>query len=479
MVTVSMVFSSFGFLFVFFPALLLFYYFPFCKKRAWKNGILLCFSLAFYGCGGLRLLPLILLSIGLNYLCGCLADASRTGRSRKAALYLAVMGNLGLLFFFKYLGFLSENVNLLFPSLPVYDILLPIGISFYTFQGLSYVIDVYRGAVPAERSPWNLALYIALFPQLVAGPIVRYHTISHEILHRQESWEDVSVGMTRFLFGLAKKILIANPMGQIADAAFGQATDMLSTSLAWLGVLAYTLQIYFDFSGYSDMAIGLGRVFGFRFLENFNYPYVANSVTDFWRRWHISLSSWFRDYLYIPLGGNRGGVGKQIRNLLIVWVLTGFWHGAAWNFLLWGLYYALLLIGERYVWRKLLEKTPAVLRHLYAILCILFGWLLFRAVGFAQIGDFLAAMFGQGSAGLWSDQVTYLLLQYRLELIVGLLAALPWKPCLQAALEQRGEQRGIQWMLLGAPRVLALLLGVLSCAQLISSGFNPFIYFQF
>lgn len=473
------VFSSFGFLFVFFPALLLVYYCPLIKTRTWRNGVLLCFSLGFYACGGLRLLPIILASIALNYLTGRMADEANSQRRRRLAMVLALLGNLGLLFVFKYLGFFTTNLNLLFPSLPVYTILLPIGISFYTFQGLSYVIDVYRSAVRAERSLWNLALYIALFPQLVAGPIVRYQTIADDILHRRESMEDVSAGLSRFLFGLAKKILLANQMAQIADAAFSQSTDLLSTGLAWLGVAAYALQIYFDFSGYSDMAIGLGRVFGFRFLENFNYPYIANSVTDFWRRWHISLSSWFRDYLYIPLGGNRGGLALQIRNLFLVWVLTGLWHGAAWNFLLWGLYYAILLIGERYLWAGLLRKCPAILRHLYALLCILFGWLLFRATGFAQITDFLQAMFGQAAAGLWSEQVTFLLLEYRFELVLALLAALPIKTVLQTRLERSAQGRLSQGILLIAPRALALLLGLLSCAQLISSGFNPFIYFQF
>jgi alginate O-acetyltransferase complex protein AlgI len=475
-----MVFSSLSFLFVFLPALLAVYWCPGLGRRETRNTVLLVFSLFFYGCGGWRLLPLILLSIAGNYGFGLLAGPPHAPVVRRRACAGAVACNLGLLFCFKYLNFLSDNLRLLFPSLPELAIVLPIGISFYTFQSLSYVIDVYRGDVPPERNPLHVALYVALFPQLVAGPIVRYSTVAEEIVCRRETVEDAALGARRFLFGLAKKVLLANQMGQIADAAFRQSAPLLSAGLAWLGVAGYTLQIYFDFSGYSDMAIGLGRMFGFHFLENFNYPYVSRSVTEFWRRWHISLSTWFRDYLYIPLGGSRCSRGKQLRNLLIVWALTGFWHGAAWNFLLWGLYYALLLIGERYVWGQALERLPSPVRHLLTLLAVALGWLLFRASGAQQISQFLRAMAGAGQGGLWSGQVTYLLLQFRWELLIALAAALPVKPALQRALEARRDTSRISAAALDyGASALALALGALSVLSLVNSGFNPFIYFQF
>ena len=471
-----MVFSSLSFLFLFLPALLAVYFLVPRRYREGRNAVLLLFSLGFYGCGGWRLLPLILVSVTMNYVFGLLAAPGR--RRRKAALVGAVACNLGLLFVFKYLGFVTANLHALLPSVPELTILLPIGISFYTFQAMSYVIDVYRGDAAAEKSFLHVALYVVLFPQLVAGPIVRYSTVAEEIRCRSEGADDMAEGLQRFLFGLAKKVLLANQMGLIADAAFSQTAPRLSMGLAWLGVIGYTLQIYFDFSGYSDMAIGLGRVFGFHFLENFNYPYVSRSVTEFWRRWHISLSTWFRDYLYIPLGGNRGLRGRQIRNLLIVWALTGFWHGAAWNFLFWGLYYALLLMGERYGWGRGWERMPAVLRHMGTMLLVMLGWLLFRASGTEQIGLFLRAMVGAGEGGLWTNQVSYLLRQFWPELLAAPIACLPVAPWLRKKLSAKDEGLGAELLRYGAPG-LALLLGGLSAMKLVEAGFNPFIYFQF
>lgn len=474
-----MVFSSFTFLFGFFPLLLAVYYCPLFRRRTFRNVILLAFSLFFYSFGGWRLMPIILASISMNYVAGRLLAGQRPEKTRKVIVGVAVAANLALLFVFKYLGFVTENLHYLFPVVPVQEIVLPIGISFYTFQGMSYTIDVFWRKAKVERNLFRLALYIALFPQLVAGPIVRYTTVAEELRFRRESWEDFEAGAMRFLFGLAKKILLANQFAQIADTVFAQSPDQISLSLAWLGVIAYTMQIYFDFSGYSDMAIGIGRMFGFHFLENFNYPYISRSVTEFWRRWHISLSSWFRDYLYIPLGGNRVSRGKQIRNLLIVWGLTGFWHGAAWTFLLWGLYYALLLMGERYVWKGLLERLPRVIQHVYALVLILIGWLIFRAVDVNQIITFLSLMFGGGTAGLWNDQTTYFLLEFRWELLVGVLASLPIKRYLE---EKEGsmEETGLMPVLFRWGKVvLALGLGGLSVLSLASTGYNPFIYFQF
>ena len=469
-----MVFSSTAFLFAFLPAALCVYFL--CPKRhGLRNLVLLLFSLGFYGWGGWRLLPLLGYSILVNYLFGLLVAKEKR---KKLRLTLAVILNLGLLFGYKYLGFATENLNRLFPALPVLNIALPIGVSFYTFQGLSYVIDVYRGGAAAEKNPLNVALYIALFPQLVAGPIVRYTAVSAELRQRQESLFGVSEGLQRFLLGLGKKLLLANPMAELADAVFAQEAAYLSTGMAWLGVIAYSAQIYFDFSGYSDMAIGLGRVFGFHFPENFNYPYLADSVTDFWRRWHISLSSWFRDYVYIPLGGNRCGKWKQLRNLLLVWLLTGIWHGAAWNYLLWGLYYGVLLILEKFVFARVLERLPKAIKHIYALLLIFVGWLIFRASGGEQTGVFLKAMCFGAADGAWNRQATYLLLEYRWELCGAVLFSFPVLPALRRALE-KGKTKAGEFVLTWGAGALALVVGALSVLHLLASDFNPFIYFPF
>ena len=326
-----MVFSSASFLIFFLPCLLVLYFLVPRRCRYLRNLILLAFSLAFYACGGPKFLLLMLLSIVINYVGGLLAGPAHRAGTRRLGMTLAVVLGLALLGWFKYAGFFGEMLHALLPVVPVPQVTLPIGISFFTFQGLSYVIDVYRGDAAVQRDPLKLALYIAFFPQLVAGPIVRYTTVAEEIDERHESVSEFSAGAVRFLFGLGKKMLLANAVARIADAAF--AAVMPSVLFAWLGAVAYTFQIYFDFSAYSDMAIGLGRMFGFHFLENFNYPYVARSVTEFWRRWHISLSTWFRDYVYIPLGGNRCSRARNVWNLFVVWFLTGMWHGASWNFI--------------------------------------------------------------------------------------------------------------------------------------------------
>lgn len=472
-----MVFSSVFFLFFFLPALLAVYYFPPFRGRKLRNVFLLLFSLFFYGFGGWRLLPLIFCSIVVNYVCGRLTAKERTQRVRTAAMWAAVVLNLGLLFCFKYLGLVTGTVNALIPSFPVVELILPIGISFYTFQSLSYVIDVYRGEAESQRNILWVALYIVFFPQLVAGPIVRYTTVEDEILNRKETPEDFTAGLTRFLFGLGKKVLIANQMGQLADTVFGQSVNYLATASAWLGIIGYTLQIYFDFSGYSDMAIGLGRMFGFHFAENFNYPYVARSITEFWRRWHISLSTWFRDYLYIPLGGNRCARWKQIRNLFVVWALTGFWHGAQWNFLLWGLYYGILIFCERYLWGKVLDRAPRAVRHIYTLLLVMVGWVLFRASGLSQISSYLTILFGGGKGGLWNDQTVYLFLQYRWELLLAVAASMPLKPLAQERI--RTWSGNGRFAAETGAQLAAVCIGVLSVVRLISSGFNPFIYFQF
>ncbi|BAK97819.1 putative alginate O-acetyltransferase [Oscillibacter valericigenes Sjm18-20] len=473
-----MVFSSVNFLFAFLPALLVCYFAVPRRCRAIRNGVLLIFSLAFYACGGPKLLGLMLASIVVNYCGGRLSAPGK--KCRKTCMVLTVVVNLGLLGYYKYANFFMENLFLLGLPVAIPNITLPIGVSFFTFQGMSYALDVYRGNAEAEKNPFRVALYIALFPQLVAGPIVRYTTVAGEIADRRESLSESGSGAVRFCQGLAKKMLLANALGQIADAAFGAGT-LLTTSMAWLGAMAYTGQIYFDFSGYSDMAIGLGRVFGFHFLENFNYPYVSRSATEFWRRWHISLSTWFRDYVYIPLGGNRCGRRRQVRNILTVWLLTGMWHGAAWNFILWGLYYGLLLLGEKFLWGGILEKAPGVLRHLYALLLIVLGWTLFRSESLAGVGAMVAALFGSAPAGLWSGETLYYLSEFRWELLLAIPASLPVGVWVRGALErrERGGSRPASAALILGPRVLALGLFGLSVLSLLGSSFNPFIYFRF
>ena len=461
-----MVFSSYTFLFYFLPPLLILYYLIPRRSLGGRNLVLLAFSLFFYFAGGPRHLPLMLLSIAINYVGGLLC-----AKRRRWALVLTMAVNLGLLGWFKYAGFVGENLQALGLPLSVPEVVLPIGISFFTFQGMSYVIDVYRGDTPPAKNPLQVALYIALFPQLVAGPIVRYTTVAEELVSRRETFDDFAAGALRFSFGLAKKMLLANNLSLMADEAF--STAPIGAAAAWLGAIAYTGQIYFDFSGYSDMAIGLGRMFGFHFEENFNYPYLSKSVTEFWRRWHMSLSGWFRDYVYIPLGGSRAGTAKQVRNILLVWTLTGLWHGAAWNFLLWGLYFGVLLLGEKFWWGKALERAPSPLRHLYAMVIVVLGWVLFRCEGLSAVGSYLGAMFGLSGAG-WG-QALYFLRQYGVFLAVGVIASLPVKDALRAALQRRKAERAIQW---GSALAGLALLG-LSFLQLISSTANPFIYYRF
>ena len=413
-------------------------------------------------------------SVLVSYLGGLLAAP---GRPRaKTALAAAVVLHGAMLAWFKYTGFLAANLNALGLELAVPEILLPAGISFYTFQGIAYVADVYRGTVPAQRSLPRLALFMAFFPQLLQGPILRYGDMAEALEDRRETAADAADGLVRFCFGLAKKLLLADALGQTANAAFA-AGGRLTVGFAWLGAAAYTLQLYFDFSGYTDMALGLGRVFGFRLPENFDYPYLARSAAEFWRRWHRTLSFWFRDYVYIPLGGNRCSRGRQVWNLLVVWLLTGLWHGSAWTFVAWGLYYAALLMGERFLWGRALERLPGVLRHGYALVLITVGWVLFRAADLGQAGRMLSAMFGFAPAGLWSGEAAYYLRQYAWEWLIAVPAALPVKNWLAARLERRGAvgAAALAW----GPKVLALILLGLSAVRLLSSTTRSFLYFQF
>ena len=462
-----MSFSSCIFIFLFLPALFALYFAIPERFREARNNILLLFSLMFYAWGEPVFVFVMLLSIAVNYVCGRIA----VKRPRLGVTLASVIG-LGLLVYYKYTGLLLSSANSVFGlSLPVPEIVLPIGISFFTFQGLSYVIDVARGDAPVQKNPLHVALYVSLFPQLIAGPIVRYQTVAAEIVQRHESLDEAAEGVRRFMIGLGKKMLLANTMGQIADRAFGLSAGELTWDIAWLGALAYTFQIYFDFSGYSDMAIGLGRVLGFHFLENFNYPYISRSITEFWRRWHISLSTWFRDYVYIPLGGNRCSKGRWMFNLLAVWVLTGIWHGAAWNFMLWGLYFGVLLLLEKLVLGRLLEHLPQVVRWVYAFVLVVLGWVLFRAEALGQVVWYVQAMFTpvQGLNRL----TLYCLHEYSVELLAACIGCIPFATWLRQKEQQKG---GI--LTLGA-NVWALAVFGLSVVWLISSSFNPFIYFRF
>lgn len=472
-----MVFSSIVFLVFFLPILLILYYIVPKRLRGTRNFILLAFSLVFYGWGGPRFLLLLFASVAINYVCGLFAGEGHSRGVRKAAAALAVMLGLGLLGWFKYAGFFADTLAAFGAHIPIPEIVLPIGISFFTFQGLSYVIDVYRGDAKTQKNPLNVALYIALFPQLVAGPIVRYTTVEEAIQGRSESISEFSSGVIRFLCGLGKKMLLANAMGEIADAVFSKGVPELNAALAWVGAIAYTFQIYFDFSAYSDMAIGLGRMFGFEFLENFNYPYISKTVTEFWRRWHISLSTWFRDYLYIPLGGSRCSRVRCILNLAVVWILTGLWHGAAWTYVLWGAWFLILLIGERYIWGGVLKKVPSALGHMYTLLAVILSWVLFRSPSAYYAVGFIRAMFGHN--GAFSGEAYFYLRQYLPEFILCSIAALPVKNAAKNWLEKRKDKLFYAFILEWFPAAFSMLMLALSYLKLVTGSFNPFIYFQF
>ena len=470
-----MVFSSLIFLLFFLTALYVCYFIVPRRWRWLRNCVLLVFSLFFYRCGGADYLPLLLASILINYLGGLLAASERPAL-RKLGLWGAAALGLGLLGWFKYAGFAAENLAALGLPVEMPQIVLPIGISFFTFQGLSYVIDVYRGDARCQENPLYLALYVALFPQLVAGPIVRYTTVEEEIVQRNESLEEFSQGVVRFLFGLGKKMLLANAMGEIADGVFAQSPETMALSLAWVGAAAYTFQIYFDFSAYSDMAIGLGRMFGFHFLENFNYPYISKSIAEFWRRWHISLATWFRDYVYIPLGGSRCSVGRNVRNMAVVWLLTGLWHGAAWTYVTWGGMMLVLLAGEKYCWGRGLSRLPGPVQHLYTIVLVMFSMVMFRSSGIGYGLSYFQSMAGLG--GRPDGQAVYYLLEYWPEWIACVLASLPVKVWAQRSLERREgllPALTLEW----GPKLAALGLLGLSYTKLATGSFNPFIYFQF
>lgn len=458
-----MVFSSLIFLFLFLPSVLFCYYLIPQENITWKNYTLLIFSIFFYFYGEPRLIVVLAFSLMLNYLFGL----KMSSRHKKLYLILAVIFNVGNLAFFKYTNFFITNINSLFATnIDLLKVIMPIGISFYTFQAMSYVIDSYRDESLIQKNPLYVFLYVIMFPQLIAGPIVRYEDVALQIENREHTIEKFSHGIDRFIQGLAKKVLLANSFAVIADSVFDKDISQINnSSLVWFAAIAYTLQIYFDFSGYSDMAIGLGKMFGFEFLENFNYPYISKSITEFWRRWHISLSTWFRDYIYIPLGGNRLGFSRQIVNMFIVWFLTGFWHGAEWNFILWGLYYGLILTIEKLFLLKFLKKH-IIFSHLYTIILVIVGWVLFRVTSLGQVWHFMKLMFS--FKGGIHNQVIFFLNEYKIELILGIVFSTP-------IIYKIKKTRLSQIILI----IIEILVFVLILMTLLQSSYNPFIYFRF
>lgn len=465
-----MLFSSIVFLFTFLPIVLILYY---VLPRQFKNPVLLLASLLFYAWGEPIYLFLMMFSILFNYISGL--DIARNLGNKRAArksLVFNVVVNLCVLGFFKYEGFVLNSLNAVLPvEIPFQEVALPVGISFYTFQILSYIIDVYWGNVPVQKNLMDFALYVTMFPQLIAGPIVKYAEIDEQLHVREENWGRFGEGVMYFIRGLAKKVLLANTVGMIYTNVSGMAPEDVSVVTAWLGCLAYTFQIYFDFSGYSDMAVGLGKMFGFEFPWNFNYPYIAQSVTEFWRRWHISLSSWFREYVYIPLGGNRVPVPKHIRNLLVVWLLTGLWHGAAWNFVAWGLYYGVILIFEKYFFHRVLERLPEVLRHIYSLVLVMVGWVLFFSPSFAGALEYLKLMFGAGGHGFMDGEALYLLIS---NLGLWVIAIVSSTPLVYGVYERYvGRRKPV------ADVVIYAGMFLLCVAYLVTETYNPFLYFRF
>ena len=464
-----MVFSSLLFMFVYLVVTMGVYY---LLPRKFRNLWLFIVSIVFYGFGEPVYVLLMIASITVNYVSGLLLErfADEKGK-KKLVLVLCVVINLGLLGYFKYAGFAADIINdiPIFSSLAVPEIALPIGISFYTFQAMSYVIDVYRGNCAAQKNYITFGTYVALFPQLIAGPIVRYVDVEYQLMHRRESMPMFTRGVKLFLVGLAKKVLIANQMGVLWEAVKGGSGNGILGS--WIGIIAFTLQIYFDFSGYSDMARGLGNMFGFEFVKNFDYPYISKSITEFWRRWHISLGTWFREYVYIPLGGNRKGTGRMVFNLAVVWLLTGLWHGASINFVLWGAYFGLLLIIEKLFLQKYIEKLPAFLQHVYALLFIVLGWVIFDFTDISQMGAFFASLFTL-SDGIIGEKAAYMALSYLPLLTVAIFACLPVGKKLYYRLDKTKAAVPVEV-------IAALIVLVLCTAALVSSSYNPFLYYRF
>jgi len=469
-----MVFSSMTFMAFFFPAVVLLY-FLFSSPR-WRNGVLIVFSLLFYAWGEPKRVLLMLLSIFVNYAAALAIDRASDKRVKGLILTGSLCLTLGILVYFKYFAFFANSVVGLFGAPPIAaSRSLPIGISFYTFQIVTYTVDVCLGKTPVQKSLPRLTLYISFFPQLIAGPIVNYTYIASQLEHRQTSIETAYSGFRRFLAGLGKKVLLANVCGEILEEL--ALTGEMSVLAAWLGAIAYTLQIYFDFSGYSDMAIGMGRIFGFTFLENFNYPYISTSVSEFWRRWHISLGSFFREYVYIPMGGNRVSRPRKIFNLAVVWALTGLWHGASWNFIAWGAYYGLLLIAEKQLFYAFQSKIPRFIRWLFTMILVIFGWVIFYHESLADGLSQISAMLGFGAGSLTDAASLYYLKHYLGALVIACIACLPWPHLISKAREKAACANSYWGEYAAAAAVTALLC--VCVAFMVSGSYNPFLYFRF
>ncbi len=470
-----MIFSSIFFIFAFLPIVLAIYYIvPFRSK----NFVLLLVSLVFYAWGEPVYVALMLLSIGINFVSGLeLESYMNAGNMKKAkhACIITAVINFLILGFYKYYGFVIESLNAVLPTdIPYKELALPIGISFYTFQTMSYVIDVYRGKVEAQHDIVAFGAYVSMFPQLIAGPIVRYSDVERQLKKRTISIEKFGEGAVWFLRGLGKKVLLANNIGSFYESIAALGTSEMSALSAWIGCFAYTMQIYFDFGGYSDMAIGLGKMLGFDFIKNFDYPYTSKSVSEFWRRWHISLGSWFREYVYIPLGGNRGGTIKTIRNLLIVWSLTGLWHGAAWNFVFWGLYYGIIICAEKYILKELLERMPGAAQHVYTMILVMVGWVMFFSPSMGSAASYLGAMIGFGGKGLFDMTGFYYLKSI---LLLGIAAGIGCVPFLHRKFSELLWKEDRYMRVVGVAMYMGIFL--ISTAYLINDTYNPFLYFRF
>ncbi len=468
-----MLFSSVTFLFLFLPIVLAVYYIVPDKG---KNPVLLAASILFYAWGEPVYVVLMILSIILNYFCGRDIDQKADDPAKaKRSMIFAVAVNVLILGFFKYYGFLLDTLNSVLPSdIPYRELPLPIGISFYTFQSLSYIVDIYRKNVKPQNNILYFALYISMFPQLIAGPIVRYIDIEEQLVKRRISAVRLGQGAMFFIRGLAKKVILANMTGEIFEQISAVSASRLSVLAAWLGCISYAFQIYFDFSGYSDMAVGLGKMFGFEFRKNFDYPYISQSISEFWRRWHISLSTWFREYVYIPLGGNRCSAARNIINLMIVWTLTGMWHGAAWNFIAWGLYYGVLLVMEKYVWGAAVDRLPKAVRHIYALVLVMIGWVFFFSPSIGYALRYLAAMFG-GGAGLADSGTWFIILSHWLLYLLAVLGSTKAGYALLRAVTGSSARGRV------SVSTIIVYFGMffIAVAFLVTDTFNPFLYFRF
>lgn len=466
-----MVFSSIVFLFTFLPIMLLVYY---IAPKKIKNFVLLIGSLIFYAWGEPVYIFLMILTTISNYILARIIALMRKENKRKMYLIITIVLDLAILGFFKYWGLLIDTINGIFStSISYTQLALPIGISFYTFQALSYVIDVYLKKVEVQKNIIDFGAYITMFPQLVAGPIVRYSDIATQLKSREHTINGFGIGVEKFIIGLGKKVLLANNIGMLWNTIQAQSLSELSVLTAWLGAIAYTLQIYFDFSGYSDMAVGLGRMFGFKFIKNFDYPYISKSVTEFWRRWHISLSSWFKEYVYIPLGGNRKGTGKQIRNLLIVWGLTGLWHGASYNFIIWGLYYGVLLIIEKFILGKYIEKLPNIIKNIYTMLIVIIGWVFFASPDLGWAVDYIKVLFGIGKHAFIDGNFIYYIKNYLILLIILIIASRPFVYSRFSKLKKKDNS----WAIIAA--IIEFAMFAIVIAYLLNASYNPFLYFRF